>query len=181
MFDFACLFVCLFLFFVCLFAVVVVFKVTMQGSEARVSCSGSAMRQGTHEYRQFSMILAKSLCGNPCTFTQPKTKFSPLGMICNISRQAFILWWHLNTFCSNFGSSLTQSWAKNSLLQRQNKNTLSDFILPLQMHVQNHERVQNFWFYPFRKKLKENPAGKSYFLLTKLWMSICKDKPAMTQ
>ena len=84
----------------------------MQGSEARVSCSGSAMRQGTHEYRQFSMILAKSLCGNPCTFTQPKTKFSPLGMICNISRQAFILWWHLNTFCSNFGSSLTQSWAK---------------------------------------------------------------------
>ena len=40
----------------------------------------------------------------------------------------------------------------------QNKNTLSDFILPLQMHVQNHERVQNVWFYPFRKKLKENPA-----------------------
>ena len=40
----------------------------------------------------------------------------------------------------------------------QNKNTLSDFILPLQMHVQNHERVQKFWFYPFRKKLKENPA-----------------------
>ena len=40
----------------------------------------------------------------------------------------------------------------------QNKNTLSDFILPLQMHVQNHERVQNFWFYPFRKKLKENPV-----------------------
>ena len=26
----------------------------------------------------------------------------------------------------------------------QNKNTLSDFILPLQMHVQNHERVQKF-------------------------------------
>ena len=27
------------------------------------------------------------------------------------------------------------------------------------MHVQNHERVQKFWFYPFRKKLKENPGG----------------------
>ena len=40
----------------------------------------------------------------------------------------------------------------------QNKHTLSDFFLPLQMHVQNHERVQNFCFYPFRKKLKENPA-----------------------
>ena len=26
------------------------------------------------------------------------------------------------------------------------------------MHVQNHERVQKFCFYPFRKKLKENPA-----------------------
>ena len=26
----------------------------------------------------------------------------------------------------------------------QNKNTRSDFILPLQMHVQNHERVQKF-------------------------------------
>ena len=38
------------------------------------------------------------------------------------------------------------------------KNTLSDFILPLQMHVQNHERVQNSCFYPFRKKLKENPV-----------------------
>ena len=36
----------------------------MQGSGARVSCSASAMRQGTDEYRQFSMILAKSLCGN---------------------------------------------------------------------------------------------------------------------
>ena len=40
----------------------------------------------------------------------------------------------------------------------QNKNTLSDFILPLQMHVQNHQRVQKFRFYPFRKKLKENPG-----------------------
>ena len=27
------------------------------------------------------------------------------------------------------------------------------------MHVQNHERVQNFCFYPFRKKLKENPGA----------------------
>ena len=26
------------------------------------------------------------------------------------------------------------------------------------MHVQNHERVQNFCFYPFKKKLKENPG-----------------------
>ena len=40
----------------------------------------------------------------------------------------------------------------------QNKNTLSDSFLPLQMHVQNHQRVQNFCFYPFRKKLKENPG-----------------------
>ena len=72
------LFVCLFVFvlFVCF-----CFYVTMQGSGVRVSCSGSAMRQGTDEYRQFSMILAKSLCGNPCRFTQPKTKFSPWGMI----------------------------------------------------------------------------------------------------
>ena len=31
------------------------------------------------------------------------------------------------------------------------------------MHIQNHERVQNFWFYPFRKKLKENPAAESNF------------------
>ena len=36
------------------------------------------------------------------------------------------------------------------------------FFLPLQMHVQNHERVQNFCFYPFRKKLKENP-GTQWF------------------
>ena len=40
----------------------------------------------------------------------------------------------------------------------QNKNTLSELFLPLQMQVQNHERVQIFCFYPFRKKLKENPA-----------------------
>ena len=31
----------------------------MQGSGARVSCSGSAMRQGTDEHRQFSVILSK--------------------------------------------------------------------------------------------------------------------------
>ena len=30
------------------------------------------------------------------------------------------------------------------------------------MHVQNHERVQNFCFYPFRKKLKENPATRHF-------------------
>ena len=49
----------------------------------------------------------------------------------------------------------------------QNKNTLSDFILPLQMHVQNHEREQKFCFYPFRKKLKENPVV--WTRLTWLW------------
>ena len=31
------------------------------------------------------------------------------------------------------------------------------------MHVQNHERVQNF--YPFRKKLKENPDAYAYKLM----------------
>ena len=53
----------------------------------------------------------------------------------------------------------------------QNKNTLSEFFLPLQMHVQNHERVQNFCFYPFRKKLKENPdlhLNLQIYLLFKL-------------
>ena len=60
--------------------------------------------------------------------------------------------------------------AKNS----QNKNTLSDFILPLQMHVQNHERVQNFCFYPFRKKLKENPGSHGMVATRKrLTASIC--------
>ena len=52
-----CFCFCLFVFFVCLF--VCFFKVTMQGFGARVSCSGSAMRQVTDEYRQFSMILSK--------------------------------------------------------------------------------------------------------------------------
>ena len=51
-----CFCFCFFVFFVCLF---VFFKVTMQGFGARVSCSGSAMRQVTDEYRQFSMILSK--------------------------------------------------------------------------------------------------------------------------
>ena len=44
----------------------------------------------------------------------------------------------------------------------QNKNTLSDCNLPLQMHVQNHERVQTFWFYHFRRKLKESPGPASW-------------------
>ena len=34
------------------------------------------------------------------------------------------------------------------------------------MLVQNHERVQKFCFYPFRKKLKENPGTKGQFLKT---------------
>ena len=96
-----------------------------------------------------------------------------------------ISWRLLNTF-SSIRFKFDSSWAKNRLPQRvqvcsnsvmhntyfntitsgvgyvqknsQNKNTLSDFFLLLQMHVQNHERVQSFCFYPFRKKLKENPA-----------------------
>ena len=95
-------------------------------------------------------------------------------MICNAGADFWILF-------HQFGSSMTQIWAKIDCRSNfrcvvtvyaqhifqydhfrcwvraknsQNKNTLSDFILPLQMHVQNHERVQNFCFYPFRKNLK---------------------------
>ena len=57
-----------------------------------------------------------------------------------------------------------------------NKNTLSDFTLPLQMHVQNHGRVQNFWFYPFRKKLKENPGMNGPISQGSTQIRYCKKK-----
>ena len=41
------------------------------------------------------------------------------------------------------------------------KIPFQNFFYPFRCMFQNHERVQNFCFYPFRKKLKENPDLKT--------------------
>ena len=133
--------------------------------------------------RTRSTILAKFLWGNvdSCNRKQNSPdKWYAMQISLSIS------WWLLNTFLSiwfKFDSKLSSNRLPQRLQVRsnsvstthisipslqvsgygyvqenpQNKNTLSDFFLPLQMHVQNHERVQKFCFYPFKKKLKENP------------------------
>ena len=88
----------------------------------------------------------KSLCGNPCRFTQPKTKFSPWGMICNICRQAFILWWLLNTFLFKFIS--VQVWLKTELKIDCCSNNIK---IPFQI-----------LFYPFRCMFKTMKGYKSF-------------------
>ena len=139
--------------------------------------------------KQFSTILAKSLWANVDSWNRKQN--SPPDELYAMQVSLSISWWLLNTVStvSSIRFKFDSKLSLNRLPQRlqvcrnsvctthisiqslqvsgtckkksQNKNTLSDFILPLQMHVQNHERVQKFCFYPFRRKLKETPGLKN--------------------